>query len=380
MSQSKLDNQGLIVKIRPMPRPQRLPLPAVRQWTTAHVSQHPKDLTRALAEAFGVTRAAAAPVVRQLEREAFVVRHGSGTRPVFNPGPSRFVQAQYALPGVDESLAWERDFAPYLALPANLGDILQYGLTQMVNNANDHSGGTQLLVSCAVAAHVLYLWVQDDGVGVFERLSSTLGLADRRLALLELSKGRVTTDPKRHSGEGIFFTSRAFSVFRLQANGLVYERRNRELDTAEDSAGPTAVLEIPARAPGTVPTAEKPRDAGSEAAMALRLNSPLVLRELFTSFTTGAPDDLTFDRTVVPVRLARLSSEALISRSQAKRLLSRVERFKVIGFDFEGVAEIGQAFADEIFRVFAAEHPHISVHALNAGPGVLPMIRRVMPR
>ena len=193
---------------------------AVRRWATAHVAAHPKDFTNTLATAFGVTRAAAAPVVRQLVREAFVLRTGGVTRPVFAPGPSRWIKAELALAGLDESALWEQRLAPWLSLPANVENALHYGVTEMVNNAIDHSGGRQLKLSCAVAGGMVYIVVSDDGVGIFERLSGAFGLADRRLALLELAKGRVTTDPARHSGEGVFFTSRAFSVFRRNAEDV----------------------------------------------------------------------------------------------------------------------------------------------------------------
>ena len=99
-----------------MARPLLLPLPDLRRWATAHAALHPKDFTRAMAAAFGVTRAAAAPAVRQLEREGFISRGGGSTRPVFAPGPSRFVEASFVLPGVDESAVWETHFAPYLGL------------------------------------------------------------------------------------------------------------------------------------------------------------------------------------------------------------------------------------------------------------------------
>lgn len=359
-----------------MARPLLLPLPELRRWTTLHAAAHPKDFTRALAAAFGVTRAAAAPAVRQLELEGFLTRHGGSTRPVFTPGPSRFVETSVALPGVDESAVWETHFAPYLGLQPALDNRVHYALTEMVNNANDHAGGQHLTVRCAVAGGVLYLWIVDDGIGVFERLSLTLGLQDRRLAVLELSKGRVTTDPKNHTGEGIFFTSRAFSVFKIEANGLVYERRNRELDHGDAAAASSPPLALPPAPRLSGADAE----TGTRVTMAVRLSSTLALRDIFNRYTTGAPDDLSFDRTVIPVRLARLGGENLLSRSQAKRVLSGIDKFKVVELDFEGVPEIGQAFADEIFRVFAAAHPEVSLRAVHAGPGVLPMIRRVEAR
>ena len=39
-----------------------------------------------------------------------------------------------------------------------------------------------------------------------------LDLSDERLASLELSKGKLTIEPRRHSGEGVFFTSRVRPV------------------------------------------------------------------------------------------------------------------------------------------------------------------------
>ena len=79
---------------------------------------------------------------------------------------------------------------------------------------------------------------------------------------------------------------------------------------------------------------------------------------------------------MVPVRLAKVGDENLVSRSQAKRLLQRVEKFRHVVLDFSGVGGIGQAFADEIFRVFANTHPDIELLHLHAVPEVQQMIRR----
>lgn len=66
----------------------------------------------------------------------------------------------------------------------------------------------------------------------------------------------------------------------------------------------------------------------------------------------------------------------LLSRSQAKRLLSRFEKFEEVMLDFKDVQTIGQAFADEIFRVFALQHPEVSIIAINTTPEVQQMINR----
>ena len=81
----------------------------------------------------------------------------------------------------------------------------------------------------------------------------------------------------------------------------------------------------------------------------------------------NAPEDFGFNKTVVPMKLAQYGDEQLVSRSQAKRLIARFDRFKVVMLDFEGVAEIGQAFADELFRVYANEHRDVQLVPINFG-------------
>ena len=84
------------------------------------------------------------------------------------------------------------------------------------------------------------------------------------------------------------------------------------------------------------------------------------------------------DKTVVPVRLAQHEGEKLVTRSQAKRVAQRFERFKEVVLDFEGVAEIGQGFADELFRVFAKAHPDVRLRPINTSEAVTQMVRRVL--
>lgn len=82
-------------------------------------------------------------------------------------------------------------------------------------------------------------------------------------------------------------------------------------------------------------------------------------------------------KTIVPMRLAKYGAENLISRSQAKRVVSRFDKFTTVVLDFEGIDEIGQGFADEIFRVFANDHPNIELIPYQCSTNVQQMINRV---
>ncbi|AWV08765.1 STAS-like domain-containing protein [Marilutibacter maris] len=336
-----------------MPRPDRSP--EIDAALLAAVDAHPRDLVRTIAESLGLSRPAVASRVRELIAQGYLSKTGT-TRPIYRIGEARRRWFAYARAGLAEDRVWSDDVAPLLrGLPRNVVDILHHGLTEMVNNAIDHSEGERVRVLVDRTASGVKVVVADDGVGIFRKITRALDLPDERLALLELSKGKLTTDPRRHSGEGVFFTSRMFDRFQIASGELVFDH--------DEASGDDLLFDRDSHAGGT--------DVYMEiAADTLRTDT-----EVFSAYSSG-PDEYAFARTVVPVRLVRMGDENLVSRSQAKRLMQRVDRFRTVVLDFDGVERIGQAFADEIFRVFANEHPDVELVAMHARPGVQQMIRR----
>jgi hypothetical protein len=81
------------------------------------------------------------------------------------------------------------------------------------------------------------------------------------------------------------------------------------------------------------------------------------------------------------MKLAKFGDEQLVSRSQAKRLIARFEKFRTVILDFADIQEIGQAFADELFRVYAGSHPEVDLLPDNMTEQVERMwLRAVAPR
>ena len=262
----------------------------------------------------------------------------------------------YRREGLQEDLVWRELVAPVVArFPQNVRDTWHYATTEMINNAIDHSGSPEVQVSVSKNALYTEAVVVDEGEGIFLKIQRALSLHDPREAILELAKGKLTTAPDRHTGEGIFFTSRALDFFEIESHHLRFSHAPSADDSIAEQAGET---------PGT------------RVRMRLANDSPRLMQDLFGPFQD--PEEFTFDKTVVPLRLAQYEGEKLVSRSQAKRVAHRFERFKRVEIDFAGVSEIGQAFADEMFRVFPAAHPTIRITPINTEPAVDHMIRRVV--
>src|SRR5688572_19822491 len=83
--------------------------------------------------------------------------------------------------------------------------------------------------------------------------------------------------------------------------------------------------------------------------------------------------------THIVVELARDQETEYISRSQAKRILVGLEKFHLVVLDFRNVRTVGQAFVDEVFRVFGQDHPEVKFEHINANENVEFMILRGVP-
>lgn len=89
-------------------------------------------------------------------------------------------------------------------------------------------------------------------------------------------------------------------------------------------------------------------------------------------------EDHCFSKRVILVKLIRQKDEGIFSRSQARRLLTSFDGVKNVVLDFEDVSIIGQAFADEIFRVYANAHSDIKIDHTNANEDIKNMIKHVL--
>jgi hypothetical protein len=331
----------------------------VRKFILDRVESTPTEIARLTAKRFEISRQGANKHLDKLVEQGSLIQTGEGRLRAYRLQPLVEWWGQYELAdSPKEDAVWRLDIALLVeALPANVYDIWHYSFTEMFNNAIDHSEGSRIGVYVERTPARTKMWITDNGIGIFKKIQQRLGLDDESHAILELSKGKLTTDPEHHTGEGIFFTSRLMDDFTIMSGGIYF---SHEFGHPEDWI-------LPDRDP----------KEGTSVTMQLSNHTARTERKIFDEFASEE-GDYGFTKTVIPVRLAQYGDDKLVSRSQAKRMLARVDRFKTVVLDFEGVNAIGQAFADETFRVFAAEHPNIDLVAIKAVEPVQQMISRAL--
>jgi anti-sigma regulatory factor (Ser/Thr protein kinase) len=351
---NKLDNNlsGALKMVRIRARGEE-----IRRYILENIENHPNDISKVTADHFKITRQAVNLHLHKLTLEKTLTTSGATRNHSYKLAPLVEWRRTYEItPDLSEGDVWAKDIKLVLGQqPENVTDIWQYGFTEMFNNAKDHSESPTITVLISKTAMLSEMAITDSGIGIFRKIQQALNLVDERHAILELAKGKFTTDPNRHTGEGIFFTSRMFDSFDILSGNCFFTHK---IGTREDF-----LLE----AQGGI---------GTYVWMNLSNHTCRTSKEIFDQYSSG--EDYGFTKTVVPVKLAEYGDDKLISRSQAKRVLSRVELFQTVMLDFEGLDTIGQSFADEIFRVFQNQHPQVHLIPINMSENVGQMVRRAL--
>ncbi|NLT22429.1 MAG: DUF4325 domain-containing protein [Syntrophorhabdus sp.] len=247
----------------------------------------------------------------------------------------------------------KREGGLFERISPNAAEIFTYAFTEMLNNAIEHSGSGVIDVLVMRDVKALSFDISDRGVGIFNNIMKKKHLASVMEAIQDLLKGKETTAPAFHSGEGIFFTSKIADRFIIRSFG-------KKL-TFDNEIGEIFVRDV------------KRPVLGTKVFFSFVPGGRKRLKDVFDQFTD---EDLSFSKTTVKVRLYHEGAE-YVSRSQARRILVGLERFRTVELDFSKVETVGQGFADEVFRVWHSRHPDISIMPVNAGENVEFMIRHV---
>ncbi len=331
----------------------------IRDFILDRVEASSNDLSREVVDKFGITRQAVSKNIRTLMSEGLIYYEGTTkNRQYFLKTLSKIRLSIDISDKSEENQIWVQKVAPHLNdLKENVRGICHHGFTEMMNNVIDHSGSPKADILVKQTARTIEMTIRDYGVGIWRNLQNKLQLSDARHAILELAKGKLTTDSENHTGEGIFFTSRMFDRFLLESDDLSF-------CCFQDIEGEMLF-----------DTQKKQRIDGTLVFMSIGLDSEKTTRKVFDMFTSEF-DDYGFTRTQLAIELAKYEGDHLVSRSQAKRILSRLNEFKEVVLDFRGITQIGQAFSDEIFRVFRNEHPEVLLVPVNKSEEVEKMIKR----
>jgi anti-sigma regulatory factor (Ser/Thr protein kinase) len=309
-----------------------------------------------------ISRQYISALISQMVREGLLLKGGSTasafyTLPINSDLVSESIRLRFKRDQIEEHAVFNklRDRHNLIrGLSDNMQSILFYAFTEMLNNAIEHSNSENVEIEIKKEKSNLNFIVNDFGIGVFKNVMKQRKLNSEIEAMQDLLKGKTTTQPHSHTGEGIFFTSKIADIFLLES----YDYRLRVDNNIED----VFFEEL------------KPSKKGTRVVFTINDNSKKHLNDVFNKYVVN-PDEPGFNKTEILVRLF-IQETIYISRSQAKRIMSGLDKYETIVLDYEKVSTVGQAFADEIYRVFKNDHPKIKIESRNMIDPVKFMIDR----
>ena len=335
----------------------------IRAYLLAKIPVHPKNIVAKASEAFSCSRTTVHRHLNRLLRDGKIIKSGTTRQVHYFLKTDKNKEVYVSLENkVEEHKVWKENFKKdFEALPENIFKICEHGFLEMLNNAIDHSEGKEVVIETKWEPNSVSIEIDDSGVGIFQKIKKTLNLKDERESALHLSKGKFTTDPENHTGEGIFFTSRFFDDFLIHSKQMIYRRFNLDHDWfVESKKG----LSIP----------------GTGVRMKIALDSKRKMQEVYKQYQGEDLDGVqSFDKTHFLVVLSKLGDERYVSRSQARRIVLGLEKFKHVILDFRDISTVGQGFVDEVFRVYKSKHPEVMINYKNANDDVKFMIERSLP-
>ena len=249
----------------------------------------------------------------------------------------------------------KRDTGVFIDLSQNVNQIVSYAFTEILNNAIEHSKSSEIEVVLRRDESMIRFDIIDRGIGIYNNLMQTRGLKGELEAIQDLLKGKQTTAPEAHTGEGIFFTSKVSDTMTIQSSNkkLIFNNIIEDIFIRDVK-----------------------NFKGTKVTFSIASDSRKVLEDIFKKYTG---DSYEFSKTSVAVRLYKMGT-LYISRSQAKRIMTGLEKFRTISLDFKHIKMVGQAFADEIFRIWKSHHPDIEIRTTNTNENIDFMIKRAMPK
>ncbi len=221
--------------------------------------------------------------------------------------------------------------------PKNVRENWSYAMSEIINNVIDHSESTVMNVTMFQDYLKTTVVIDDNGVGIFKKIKEHFNFETLDDAICELFKGKLTTDTSRHSGEGIFFSSRLMDTFEIYSDNKHFAINRldawelHDWDSAIEKKGTTVIMSLSNRSK----------------------------KQLYEIFNTFSSINGGFSKTTIPLRCVFESPP--VSRSQAKRVCTRLNEYKETNIDFTGIEWVGQAFMHEIFCVFSNAHKDIKI-------------------
>lgn len=326
---------------------------AILKYILEKIDQEDKSISKHVSETFGVTQNTVHSYINELVKDGIIQRIQRGKYELVSKEYTYFLKRSEGHLDSD-TYAYTICLKDHIQdLPQNIKDIWAYAFSEMTNNVMDHSNAENLYIRVIKNHLKTVAYIKDDGIGIFQKIKDHFSLESLDEAICELFKGKLTTDSKNHSGEGIFFSSKLMDNFFILSSGKIFTNNKYDYSIVSDLAAKNY--------------------EGTCVIMELSNFSHKISSEIFQQYENDNGD---FTKTRIPMK--NIFDSSPVSRSQAKRICNRLDKFREVVLDFDEIEWMGQGFAHQLFVVFQNEHPQILLTPIHMNETITKMYNHVV--
>lgn len=325
---------------------------SIKHYILEKIDQDTPSISKTVADTFSINPSTIHSYINELVKDNVIVKVKRGQYELVNKEYSYLLKRENGDLD-DDTYAFDICLKEHIeGFENNVQDIWSYTFSEMINNVMDHSLADSVKITISQNFLATCVMIEDNGIGIFQKIKDYFKLSSIEDAICELFKGKLTTDTKNHSGEGIFFSSKLMDDFLIISSSKIFTTNKYD-----EGKILSLVLE---------------NQKGTCVFMELSNFSHKTAKEIFDAYSNV---DGGFVKTKIPLK--NIFDTSPVSRSQAKRICNRLDKFKEVIVDFDEIEWLGQGFAHQLFVVFANSHPVIILTPINMNEDVTKMYNHV---
>jgi helix-turn-helix, type 11 domain-containing protein len=325
---------------------------SIKHYILEKIDQDTPSISKTVADTFSINPSTIHSYINELVKDNVIVKVKRGQYELVNKEYSYLLKRENGDLD-DDTYAFDICLKEHIeGFENNVQDIWSYTFSEMINNVMDHSLADSVKITISQNFLATCVMIEDNGIGIFQKIKDYFKLSSIEDSICELFKGKLTTDTKNHSGEGIFFSSKLMDDFLIISSSKIFTTNKYD-----EGKILSLVLE---------------NQKGTCVFMELSNFSHKTAKEIFDAYSNV---DGGFVKTKIPLK--NIFDTSPVSRSQAKRICNRLDKFKEVIVDFDEIEWLGQGFAHQLFVVFANSHPGIILTPINMNEDVTKMYNHV---
>ena len=324
----------------------------VRSYILRKISDHPDNIIKNTAVHFDISVQAVYKHIKSLVNEGKIYKRAHARFALSSNDEKCF--SLKLTPSLNPCQVWDTFLKDHFAsVRKNVYYICLNGFIEVLKNAVSFSDASSITIRFSQCSNIISIWISDNGVGIYEKIKRSYFYPDLRECAFQLSKGILSAHEDSCIGQSLYLVSWCFDIFEICANGVCYHKDLINDDWYIQS--------------------KKNSASGTSVRMSIDINSNRSLKDVCRDYRLKKNSG--FAESHILVDLAVFNEEAFLSRIQARRVLSKLDKFSEITLDFMNVKIVGNAFVDEIFRVFHEKYPDIQLEYINANSDIEFMVK-----